>query len=641
MQEFGCTANLHRKIFFVVFVTSVSILMISYYDSTKLINTQMFFTTPENESTNNGTKYLVSTSKCKIVDLDPFSKDAKRYFKPLKYKSCSQHRLLTYVTKEDNISTLNVDKDLIPVYTSKDVKCCYSNVTRFVPTNNPDSSIKISDCKTFSSKVQILTDAVLVKCTESRADKKIYENVHTSVRITDEVQKKINNTDNGAKLPSVLFIGIDSISRLNFLRTMPDTYKYVNDHGWLTLDGYNKMDDNTFPNLMAIFTGYNQSRAYEVCNPKVAGMLDECPLLWFTYGKLGYITAYGEDEGAISTFNYNKKGFIKPPADYYYRPYILATEKLPKTGLNGMNYCTGPETAGERILNLIKDFTITLKDYPTFGIFWMNSFSHNEINSPMMLDNKVKLTLEELGNNGIYNNSLVIFLSDHGMRFGDIRLTETGWLEERLPFIYFSFPADFKEKFPTEYNNFLNNRNKLTTPYDLYMTLQNILVLYKMNYTVSGSDACPNCTSLFAEIETERSCEDAAIEQHWCTCAGYTETILDPTVHKSLSTFVEEKLHQITSNTSRGGGDGKCAKYIVVEFISTRLSHKLTYKSSTYILVSFKTEPKAVFEMTIKYDGDIRLGNFTSSDISRLDSYNGHSKCVDDAFLKKYCYCIK
>lgn len=33
------------------------------------------------------------------------------------------------------------------------------------------------------------------------------------------------------------------------------------------------MDDNTFPNLMAILTGYNQTTSYELCDPKKVGHL--------------------------------------------------------------------------------------------------------------------------------------------------------------------------------------------------------------------------------------------------------------------------------------------------------------------------------------------------------------------------------
>ncbi|KAG5892622.1 hypothetical protein JTB14_019711 [Gonioctena quinquepunctata] len=139
------------------------------------------------------------------------------------------------------------------------------------------------------------------------------------------------------------------------------------------------------------------------------------------------------------------------------------------------------------------------------------------------MDDKVKDLLEYLSDSGVTERSIVIFLSDHGMRFGDIRQTDTGWLEERLPFIYVSFPKWFQQSFPKEYDAFKNNTYKLTCPYDLHMTLKHILVLSGYNYTVTPSESCPKCKSLFEDIDSERSCEDAGIAQHWCTCAGYTK----------------------------------------------------------------------------------------------------------------------
>lgn len=80
---------------------------------------------------------------------------------------------------------------------------------------------------------------------------------------------------------------------------MPMTAQYLYDSGWFELKGYNKvsecnncrseirdfhcifyfliaqMDDNTFPNLMAILNGYNQTTSYELCDPKHVGQLGE------------------------------------------------------------------------------------------------------------------------------------------------------------------------------------------------------------------------------------------------------------------------------------------------------------------------------------------------------------------------------
>ncbi|XP_050304843.1 uncharacterized protein LOC126742257 isoform X2 [Anthonomus grandis grandis] len=640
-----------KKLFFVMFIVGSIILTVSYYDYAKVLKYQVFlnsvvagqnFTSIDNNNFTSDdeerNKYLVYSSKCRIINYDPFSNDAKKYFSKRKYKSCTKHELLTYVTKKDNIATVHIKTELIPRYTKFNISCCYSDVHRIPTGKSPDNNIKITPCKEFTSNVTITGDAILIKCTQKGTKVKIYENVHASVTVTKNVQKKLENFDNSTNKPlSVLFIGIDSISRLNFIRALPNTHKYVEDHGWIPMNGYNKMDDNTFPNLMAILTGFNQTTAYSTCNPRSIGLLDKCPLLWYDFRNLGYVTAYAEDEVYISTFNYNKKGFFNPPADYYFRPYIMASEKLSKVTVSSMAYCTGPETAGERILNAAKDFAITFKEHPHFGFFWMNTFSHNDISTPSMMDDKLKSFLVDLETSGVTNNSIIIFISDHGMRFGGIRSTETGWLEERLPFIYFSFPPWFKDRFPRELTNFKNNQNRLTVPYDVHMTLQHILVLSGLNYTMKSSDACPNCLSLFEKVPEERSCEEAGITRHWCTCSGFVATKLDNRAKVKVANFFLDIINKRIANYTRLGAN-KCAKYKVEE-VSTRLTPKATFRNASYALVILKTKPKAIFETTIWFQGDIAKSDLTAGDISRLDYYGPHTTCVDDSRLKFFCYC--
>ncbi|KAJ8917607.1 hypothetical protein NQ315_000090 [Exocentrus adspersus] len=618
-----------RKICFVAFLTSCLVLIVFYYDNCK-IEFDLTHPTEEIEYLTDP-NFLVSSSKCRMIDMDPFNKDAKKILSSREVQALSD-------PGNDNIATLHIDKEIVPSYSTKGISCCYANVTRKSSASNPDGGISISKCQHFDDNVTLHHDIVTVECTDATKKKhKIYENAYITMTINKDVKKKLESFDNTTKQLSLLIIGIDSISRLNFIRALPNTHKYVEENQWVPLKGYNKMGDNTFPNVMAILTGFNQSDSYSICNPKEIGKLDSCPMVWYDYRKFGYVTGYAEDEGSINTFNYRKKGFRNPPVDYYFRPYVLATEKLAKVKKDDMTYCTGPETAGERILNVAKNFAITFKDYPNFGFFWMNSFSHNRINSPTGMDNKMRGFLKDIDSSGVTENSIVLFLSDHGIRFGDIRLTETGWLEERLPFIYASFPKWFKEKFPEEFKNFQKNSNRLTSPYDLHMTLKHILILSGHNYTMTPSRACPKCKSLFEEVELERSCEDAGIEQHWCTCAGYIGISLDKEVEEKVKKYVLDRIHQILRSKI---SDHTCAKYSVEKIISSSMSHQFLYKNDIYLLLKFETSPKAIFETTISFKGNISSEKYSiSGDISRLDSYSEHSKCVSDAYLKKYCYC--
>lgn len=286
------------------------------------------------------------------------------------------------------------------------------------------------------------------------------------------------------------------------------------------MKGYNKIDDNTFPNFNALLTGFNLKQSFDNCDPTKIGMLDNCSMIWYDYRKLGYITAYAEDWASISTYNYFKKGFTKPPTDYYFKPYFEASETLPIIYQDSMPYCTGPESAGERILNLAKDFSVTFLNEPSFGIFWMNTFSHNYINTPSGMDGKFLNFFSNLKTDGVLNEKVVIFLSDHGIRYGNIRLTNIGWFEERLPMNLISLPPWFKTKFPQETFNLRSNSKKLTSTYDLYKTLQHFLILSGKDYNETKCMGNELCQSMLSSISKNRSCENAGVPSIWCTCYG-------------------------------------------------------------------------------------------------------------------------
>nr|CAI5831950.1 unnamed protein product [Callosobruchus analis] len=478
----------------------------------------------------NDHRFLVYSSKCKIVDLHPFNPEASQFYSSHHHIKCTDEELLTYVTKNDNVARLHINKSVLSLYGHRNVRCCYSNVSRQSESRSPDNLIRVI----------IYENPVLVKCSNNEGF--TYKNAHVAVTITKAVKDKIGKSQKKKPI-SLLMIAIDSISRLNLVRAMPSTYEYVESHGWIPLLGYNKMGDNTFPNLMAILTGFDSDTSYQVCNPEILGKLDACPMIWYNYSKHGYVTAYAEDDPVISTFNYAKRGFKYPPTDYYFRPYMRAADTLGSVTVDSVSYCTGPETSGERIMNLARDFSVTFKGYPSLGLFWMNTFSHNDINSPTRMDGKVKDFLESLAEEGVTNSSIIVFFSDHGIRYGNIRLYNTGWLEERLPFIYFSFPSWFKSDYPRLFENFKKNADRLTSPYDFYMMLQHILSLEDETFEPKPSSGCPSCRSLFDEIPFNRSCEEAGISVHFCTCYGYSDIKLPENIARSAAQVVIDGIH--------------------------------------------------------------------------------------------------
>lgn len=391
---------------------------------------------------------------------------------------------------------------------------------------------------------------------------------------------------------------------------------------------------------MAILVGVNNTLAYTDCDPKKVGKLETCSFMWNYFKDNGYVTAYGEDEASINTFNYNKFGFIKPPTDYYMRPYCLAAEKsLHAKYKSSLKFCLGYKHYADHIYDYAIDFATVYKNDPSFGLFWTNTFSHNAISDPSSMDMKMKRYIEELEERGILNNSMVVFFSDHGLRFGPIRVLETGWFEERLPFIFIWLPEWFKKENPEIVQALKINRNRLTNPYDLHMTLKHILELSGRVEKLPLAISCPECHSIFKEVSVDRSCEDVSITDHWCTCAAYEKADRkSPIINKAVK-FVLENINSDLEQ-HRNGTKNLCAKLklSLIEYAREANVRNISEPFDNYLIV-FKASPGGgIFESTVKYY--LNDKNFVlSGSVSRLNSYDSQSHCMHIDYLKKYCYC--
>ncbi|KAJ8676022.1 hypothetical protein QAD02_011808 [Eretmocerus hayati] len=629
--------------------------------------------------------YLVWSSKCHIPSKSPLDPSIAKFVKREKFEPCSTTPPLTSIMRGSNGTiTLVINQNQAKQY--KFLSCCWAPIAR---PNGPlidlsdkefDSRISVGPCESFQGQVVLShhVDLISVVCRNSKSTNLkikakpktkigksatgiIYENVHavvnpmkvrerlignaiintTSVFEKEGVSGVDNNSTVEKRRLSVLMLGIDSVSRLNFHRSMPLTREYLEERGWLELRGYNKMGENTFPNLMAFLTGQNQIDAYEKCKPKVPYALDHCPFIWYDFRDAGYATAYGEDLAKISTFNYLKVGFVDPPVDYYLRPYVIAYEKLLKTKVRfSVKYCAGTELAFDRIFDYAVDFAKTFIGYPSFGFFWTNHVSHENMNGPSSVDFDFMKKLHELEQAGVTNDSMIIILSDHGMRYGDVRATSVGWYEERLPFIYISLPDWFIAQEPDAYNALRINQNRLTSPYDLYETLRDIVI--RAGGQPKPSTGCPGCRSLFKPATTERGCSDAGVSSHWCTCTGFEPANLDDDIILEGATKFVEYMENIVKKYKSKWGRRLCARPRLKQILRAERIQDFERSTNSAIDLFYlihTTPGNGKFEVTMRYHGP---GNFTVNDeeVSRITSYDWSARCLSEG-PKKYCHCTR
>lgn len=123
--------------------------------------------------------------------------------------------------------------------------------------------------------------------------RKVYENVHSTLQ--PPTRPVPNRND-----PNVLLVGIDGVSRSNLVRSMPRTFEFCQRNNWVDLKGYNKVADNTYPNLIAVLAGKDYSQATNSCDPYDVRALNDCEdFIWSRFKKYNYSTAYAEDAPRI------------------------------------------------------------------------------------------------------------------------------------------------------------------------------------------------------------------------------------------------------------------------------------------------------------------------------------------------------
>lgn len=79
-------------------------------------------------------------------------------------------------------------------------------------------------------------------------------------------------------------------------------------------------------------------------------------------------------------------------------------------------------------------------------------------------------------------------------------------------------PRSFQDKYPKQMKNLRLNSRKLTTPFDINETFKHLL---NFDDYERGERKPSRGISLFKNIPLNRTCEDAQIEAHWCSCLNW------------------------------------------------------------------------------------------------------------------------
>jgi hypothetical protein len=204
-------------------------------------------------------------------------------------------------------------------------------------------------------------------------------------------------------------------------------------------------------------------------------------------------------------------------------------------------------------------------------------------------------------------------------------------------------PHWLKAQYPQIIKNLITNKNRLTTPYDLHMTLKHIIEISGRAENLPQALSCPKAQSLFEVVPWNRSCADACLDFHWCTCVTYRTIDNNDTIFLAAVNFVVDFINK-ELDTKALKDDKPLCEFLKFQGVTLAEKSKDTFEINTenehvYYQVKFWVVPsRGTFEATIKHY--TKKSEFEiSGQISRIDEYGKQSECVSDSTLKKYCYC--
>ncbi|XP_054271598.1 uncharacterized protein LOC128993578 [Macrosteles quadrilineatus] len=583
---------------------------------------------------------------CRHPRLEVNSSEIMRFIKPQGPLQCADEPdWVTMVGGMAKITQLARDR-------YGDIECSFTDITR-----TDDFYTRTGITTTTHTEFNLeSSDVVRVRCISESGKK--WNSILAGIRNDQDVMDRSGwqSLAPDALGLNVLMFGFDSLSRNTFIRKLPRSYAYLHDQlGATVLEGYNIVGDGTPQALIPILTGKTELELPDTRKRMgdKASFVNVYPFIWNDFAESGYVTAYMEDTPSNGIWTYRLKGFDSQPTDHYMRTFFVEAEGDYR---KHKPYCIGSLPRHKIMMEYAKNMFVVYKDRPKFVFGFHGEISHDNYNLVGAADEDLLEWLQWFNNNGHLNNTMLIVMSDHGHRFAEIRNTQQGKLEERLPFFSFVLPPWMSQTHPRAVANLRTNKHRLTTPFDIHATLASLL---HFPPTSTQGDLSHRSLSLFQEVPQERTCADAFIEPHWCACLEWEK--VDPQshlVHRAATTFVDfinqyNAKHStlcsllnleavlwsarlVPSRALRRFKDAADLDGFVPNFSSNTPVTMETYQ------IKLITQPgNAIFEASISHHLKEDTFSLRIEDVSRINMYGSAAACIENTQeqLRKFCHC--
>ncbi|UMM16948.1 hypothetical protein L5515_013743 [Caenorhabditis briggsae] len=434
-------------------------------------------------------------------------------------------------------------------------------------------------------------------CAENNTD--VYGYLHTQIIPTPPREPKVE-TENLTQY-DVTVILLDSLAYSQARRSLPRTITYMVNHMNAVLFSYiNKVGDNSRPNGAALWFGKLLEKLDRSLFEEETIMADwthdyMCYVfkdnetsLFHEFQNYGYKTFLSED-WAEGTLNWpNCKGFDKPPIDHYMRPFQNALERknhslnVTKQHLNGEMCREHHHT----LLDYLGQFLDAYPDQKKFSWVWASVLGHSTENGIAHSDNDFYNFMVK--HRKQLDNSFVLFMGDHGLRFGDVRKT------------FFQAASNFTDTIPLE---------------------------------IPGEKGY---SYLREQPSMIRNCRNSPIPLQYCICQ-FNKTAVSTENQVALS-IGEHIAYSVNEQLKEGNFTEDCIEMKADRVLSLFKFDQSRNGSDIYSVVAEMEQPsRADFKANVKVlpTGKIRVLGM----IERANSYGKTADCITSEHHRPYCYC--
>lgn len=351
-------------------------------------------------------------------------------------------------------------------------------------------------------------------------------NLKFNKTLSDERKKKFEENKNETVFSSnILLFYIDSLSRVDFQRKLPNFYKYLEKYykndkyetEIFQFFKYHAMGRFTLLNNLPAFWG-----AYTIDSKNAKFFIE-------SYKNRGYVTGTSQNHCSRETVPSDD---IKPVhySGYDHELNGITCDPNNESVNNTLSMFHGANSMVPRCLygrhtaEYGMDYTLQFWDKYSDNakFFYLGSMDNHEPTAEgiSLLDHKFINFFKEFENKGYSKNTTIIIQSDHGhafFSFYNVMRAQDHYQELVLPLLYLMVPKSL-EKFNEVKETLLHNENSLITPFTIYNTYHALIGNFvekathsKYNFLYDKIPHSDNCDQFYDK-------EYFSLAEYLCRC---------------------------------------------------------------------------------------------------------------------------